>query len=902
MPEIFLSYRRQDNDHALSLYLWLIKKYGRDSVFWDRKDIDPGLDFADVIAKGLDSSAAFLALMGKGWLEVADGQGRRKIDSPDDWVRRETSAALQRGILVLPILGSGAAMPAANDLPGELARLSGLQALSMTDMRFHSLLAESLAQAGIHQQGAPGAAQPAARVAERAGNLLRRQAARLQVRAKELIRANDFDRAFEELNEGTELMMALLDLVPGETALDLQLGYMYAALGQHFDYGGNSSLGDRYMDLAVGIFRRVQAEVELDKGASGELASAIKGLGEVYYKRGDLDAAIRHYRQALEIEPGYSYAWHDLFGALHAQARQGRINLDAMRLALKMTKETSLTQAGRHPGLGENYLADMDGWMRECEERAKHYPHLEARAEERYSAEIAERPADPRAYFDRARARAAKGNTTGAIEDYTSAIARGDERPEVHMERALLRTSAEDYRAAEEDFTAALDRGATAADAYLYRGRCRLHLDDARGAEPDFAAAIEGGRAAAHFYRAAARLRLQDLEGAEADLSKAIELGESVADACFIRGTLRAQRNDPAGAAADFAAAIEMGKDGADVYTQLGDARMAAGDDQGAESAFTTAIERGAGDSQAYVRRGLARAKLGDTTGAAGDLQEAIARGADEPFLLYMLGKMRVLSEEAEAAEDSLDTAIARGYEEEAAYYWRGLARLARQNHAGAEADFTAAIGRGRDDGDAYYQRANARMMQGHLHAAAADLTSAIEKGHEPRLSYFARAIVHYHSGLVDATYDDCSQAISCGAEVAELYRIRAHAAARLGRLEQAEADCIKANELEPGNAFGLACWGELHMARGEFGKAADAYRAATEVDDNGRRRFAWGLALLLDGRLEEAHAVYAEGVRNPDPQELEIARVELDYWTAQRPEAGEAAKAIRPMLGGVVF
>jgi tetratricopeptide (TPR) repeat protein len=200
------------------------------------------------------------------------------------------------------------------------------------------------------------------------------------------------------------------------------------------------------------------------------------------------------------------------------------------------------------------------------------------------------------------------------------------------------------------------------------------------------------------------------------------------------------------------------------------------------------------------------------------------------------------------------------------------------------------------------YQRANAHMMQGHLHDAAADLSSAIDKGHEPRLSYFARAIVHYHSGLVDATYDDCSQAISCGAEVAELYRIRAHAAARLGRLEQAEADCSKANELEPGNGFGLACWGELHMARGEFGKAADAYRAATAVDDNVRRRFAWGLALLLDGRLEEARAIYAEGVRNPDPQELEIARVELDYWTAQRPEAGEAAKAIRPMLGGVVF
>ena len=42
MPQVFLSYRRRDNDHALSIYLWLIKRYGRESVFWDRKDIDVG--------------------------------------------------------------------------------------------------------------------------------------------------------------------------------------------------------------------------------------------------------------------------------------------------------------------------------------------------------------------------------------------------------------------------------------------------------------------------------------------------------------------------------------------------------------------------------------------------------------------------------------------------------------------------------------------------------------------------------------------------------------------------------------------------------------------------------------------------------------------------------------------
>jgi hypothetical protein len=53
MPEIFLSYRRQDTDHALSLYMWLIKRYGRDAIFWDQKNIDAGQDFAEILARSV---------------------------------------------------------------------------------------------------------------------------------------------------------------------------------------------------------------------------------------------------------------------------------------------------------------------------------------------------------------------------------------------------------------------------------------------------------------------------------------------------------------------------------------------------------------------------------------------------------------------------------------------------------------------------------------------------------------------------------------------------------------------------------------------------------------------------------------------------------------------------------
>ena len=65
---IFLSYRRSDSAHALWLYPWLTQWFGRERVFWDRKDIEPGSDFAEVIEQQIRSSKAFIALVSTDWL------------------------------------------------------------------------------------------------------------------------------------------------------------------------------------------------------------------------------------------------------------------------------------------------------------------------------------------------------------------------------------------------------------------------------------------------------------------------------------------------------------------------------------------------------------------------------------------------------------------------------------------------------------------------------------------------------------------------------------------------------------------------------------------------------------------------------------------------------------------
>jgi tetratricopeptide (TPR) repeat protein len=253
-------------------------------------------------------------------------------------------------------------MPAGKELPADLQRFSRLQASSMADMRFHSLLADSLEQAGIGESDTADAGKIPSRVALWAGSLLKRQAGRLQIRAKELIREGHTERALDEINEGIALMMALLDFVPGEQALEVQLGYLYGALSQDFEAKEQPEAAARYRDLQLEIFQRVKDDLTVFDYLTGDAASAIKGVGEVYAGRGDFDQAIEYYRKALEIEPTYQYAWHDLFAAYDGLARKGRVELDEMRQALEKTREFSAgSQPGTQvPGLDLRYLDSLE--------------------------------------------------------------------------------------------------------------------------------------------------------------------------------------------------------------------------------------------------------------------------------------------------------------------------------------------------------------------------------------------------------------------------------------------------------------------------------------------------------------------------------------------------------------
>lgn len=138
MPSVFISYRRDDTSgHAGRLADALGARFGRRRVFMDIDAISPGVDFEERINQALASCDAALVLIGDDWLTLRTPDGRRRLDDPEDFVRKEAAAALARpGVTVVPVLVEGAKMPPADRLPPDIAALARRHAFELSDTRW----------------------------------------------------------------------------------------------------------------------------------------------------------------------------------------------------------------------------------------------------------------------------------------------------------------------------------------------------------------------------------------------------------------------------------------------------------------------------------------------------------------------------------------------------------------------------------------------------------------------------------------------------------------------------------------------------------------------------------------------------------------------------------------------
>ncbi|HBP90540.1 MAG TPA: hypothetical protein DD706_22960 [Nitrospiraceae bacterium] len=139
MSGIFICYRREDSiAYAGRLFDQLADRFGEERIFLDIDTMKVGLDFVEQIEKAVQSCDVMIAVIGKTWVKIQDEEGLRRLDNPEDFVRVEIQAALERDIPVVPLLVGGAGMPKASELPDAIAKLGRRHAMKMSDERFRA--------------------------------------------------------------------------------------------------------------------------------------------------------------------------------------------------------------------------------------------------------------------------------------------------------------------------------------------------------------------------------------------------------------------------------------------------------------------------------------------------------------------------------------------------------------------------------------------------------------------------------------------------------------------------------------------------------------------------------------------------------------------------------------------
>jgi hypothetical protein len=130
--DVFISYRREDSGADAHLIKdRLSQRFGRDNVFMDVHNIKLSQNFKEELKARLSKCRILIAVIGRNW-------GPARLHDDHDFVRVEIQTALKRRIPVIPVLVSGASMPAVEALPQAIRSLPDLQRLEVEHSRFDS--------------------------------------------------------------------------------------------------------------------------------------------------------------------------------------------------------------------------------------------------------------------------------------------------------------------------------------------------------------------------------------------------------------------------------------------------------------------------------------------------------------------------------------------------------------------------------------------------------------------------------------------------------------------------------------------------------------------------------------------------------------------------------------------
>ena len=135
MSKIFISYRAEDTEgFAVQVSDQLRMRFGEGATHSEGDHANGDQAPAYKIESEIRDCKVVIAVIGPKWLSASDDKGHPRLENPDDTVRLQISAAFKGHKKVIPLLSKGARMPDADSLPSEIASLSKLQPVELTDV------------------------------------------------------------------------------------------------------------------------------------------------------------------------------------------------------------------------------------------------------------------------------------------------------------------------------------------------------------------------------------------------------------------------------------------------------------------------------------------------------------------------------------------------------------------------------------------------------------------------------------------------------------------------------------------------------------------------------------------------------------------------------------------------
>lgn len=132
MIRIFISYRRTQTFVVDRIHERICAEFRPESVFLDRPDFKPGVNFPERTRQALDTAKIVLVIIDPTWASVQDPVTlERRLTREDDWVRIEVESGLKGDKIVIPVLIEGAEMPTAVQLPESIADLRSRQSIEI---------------------------------------------------------------------------------------------------------------------------------------------------------------------------------------------------------------------------------------------------------------------------------------------------------------------------------------------------------------------------------------------------------------------------------------------------------------------------------------------------------------------------------------------------------------------------------------------------------------------------------------------------------------------------------------------------------------------------------------------------------------------------------------------------